>query len=775
MDKERIKVLNRLLLLKNNKSFQLVVCGKTPITDKKGNTLDLIKPLHKEWGNLESSHEKITDLAGAHNFTNFGIATGPFSDYLEVIDVDLKVFNTSKEKESFSKEFFSMLEDNIDNLYSKVAVYETKSGGYHLLYKASNCEGNQKLAKPKDNKEASIETRGGKREDGVFKSGYVNFYPDFYHKGLTYEEIKYISDSDRDCIIQCCKALSYERIPEKIKPEKTHKNEITGDSTWNDFNNRNDIWDLISDEFEVIRNLSDKIIIRRHGASSAMSGYIYKDSGCLYLFSTGTDYPAEELLSPFAVFTYKHHGGDFSASAKDLYSKGFGERLTAPKLEIALDEPEEEPTEEDNVFPVEVFSEDVQRNFQEHNKALGLNIDFMSCGLLWSASVLMGNNYKLKIKNGYYASSSLWLACVAKAGVGKSPAINASIRTLEKINTKEVKHYKKQFDKYEAYCNKSKEEQKLCSEVKKPVNGQFIMNDTSLEALTELHGLSPGGIGVYKDELAGWILDMNKYRGGAGGDETFWLSSFDGKSFTSNRKSTGVTVIDKPHIPVIGGIQPMVLTEISGGGNKQDSGFMDRMLFSYPNAEPQYLNFEELDQSVVDWMEKYIEGLYSEMRRFTQLDHEGEVVTSVCSLTPEAKTEFLRVHKEYVDMMKSEDYNERIKSAIPKLLTYLGRFSLICHYLNPGTDHQKVEVQSVLNAEKLVKYFVRNTIRILKDRKEAGNIKTVLDQNRTSISPVDKIAAIIKSGVKFKNTELAEELGISRQHVGRIIKQLKNV
>ena len=73
---------------------------------------------------------------------------------------------------------------------------------------------------------------------------------------------------------------------------------------------------------------------------------------------------------------------------------------------------------------------------------------------------------------------------------------------------------------------------------------------------------------------------MNKYREGS--DEQFWLSSFDGETWVSNRKSTGVSMIDNPHIPIIGGIQPSVLTELASGGNRSDSGFMDRILFSYP-------------------------------------------------------------------------------------------------------------------------------------------------------------------------------------------------
>ena len=36
-----------------------------------------------------------------------------------------------------------------------------------------------------------------------------------------------------------------------------------------------------------------------------------------------------------------------------------------------------------------------------------------------------------------------------------------------------------------------------------------------MEALIDLHENVPHGIGIFKDELAGWLKDMNKYRSGS--------------------------------------------------------------------------------------------------------------------------------------------------------------------------------------------------------------------------------------------------------------------
>ena len=75
----------------------------------------------------------------------------------------------------------------------------------------------------------------------------------------------------------------------------------------NDYNEKTSIFDIISNDFDIIRTLSNKYIIKRPGSKSLHSGYVYKDSGCMFLFSTATCYPHQQLISPFAAYTYKNH------------------------------------------------------------------------------------------------------------------------------------------------------------------------------------------------------------------------------------------------------------------------------------------------------------------------------------------------------------------------------------------------------------------------------------------------------------------------------------
>ena len=58
---------------------------------------------------------------------------------------------------------------------------------------------------------------------------------------------------------------------------------------------------------------------------------------------------------------------------------------------------------------------------------------------------------------------------------------------LNKINSREIKRYIKDREKYEYYQGLSKEEKKTHEEISEPSKTQFIANDITVEALVQLH------------------------------------------------------------------------------------------------------------------------------------------------------------------------------------------------------------------------------------------------------------------------------------------------
>ena len=148
-------------------------------------------------------------------------------------------------------------------------------------------------------------------------------------------------------------------MKKKIYRHLKNKNNVyTGTSPFDDFNAQNTVWDVVSDEFTIVRNLSDRIVIKRLGSDNFLSGSIFKESDLLYLFSTSTIYPAGKGISAAAAYAYKFHNGNFSDAAKDLYHKVLvhgTKRNIKKKKNIIEKNIDYEYNEDDIIFPIDVF------------------------------------------------------------------------------------------------------------------------------------------------------------------------------------------------------------------------------------------------------------------------------------------------------------------------------------------------------------------------------------------------------------------------------------
>lgn len=272
-------------------------------------------PTWKQYQTEKMSAKELKDISKRTKANALAMITG-YND-LQVIDVDTKILTDDLEKSVFCSEFFNLLRDHIADFDDKIAIYTTRSGGFHLLFRCSEIEGNKKLARIRGKQEALIETRG--------KYGYVVCYFDNKVSKLDYSQIKEITPEDRKIILFVCGM--FDEVPQIEPPKKKQPINLQQTlSAWDEYNQKTNVWDLIRDEFTAVNKRGKYTAIKRNGATSAYSGYLY-DNG-IYLFSTGTIYPSEKLLTPYHIYAYKYNSGDLIQTAKELYKMGYGERRT---------------------------------------------------------------------------------------------------------------------------------------------------------------------------------------------------------------------------------------------------------------------------------------------------------------------------------------------------------------------------------------------------------------------------------------------------------------
>ena len=705
----------------------------------------------KSYQNTPITAQKLQKDSEDKDCNGFGIITG--YNGLECIDVDLKVFESLQDQKDFWNQFISMLQDHIDDFDRKFVIYKTVNSGYHIIYRCNEIEGNKKLATLKGHKQAIIETRG--------TGGYIFIYDNQISK-LAYEDVQLISEDDRVVLFGICKYFHYQESVDVNLPVVENQ----GLSPWDDFNRRNKASDIIADEFDNVRNLSDRYALRKKGSKDPLHGYIYKDTDLCYLFTTATIYPHEKALSAFYLYTYKYHNGDFKEATRQVYKDGYGERKVN-KIEI---EKPEIPNE-DLIFPLDVFPEDIQSYILQNQKTLDHSIDYMGSSFLWLIAICVGNACKIEIKTGWRESANIWIGLIGKAGLGKTPSINAITFPIEKKNEFEIKHYQNEYRRWREYEGLTTKEKKDHEKIEEPVRKQLIVNDVTIEALADLHEQNLMGLGVFKDELNGWLKDMNKYKPGS--DLEFWLSCWSNKQAILTRKTAKSAFIGSPLIPVLGGIQPGIFSQISTEENK-DNGFLDRLLVSYPEKEIEYYNKNSINQEVIDWYEGYVMNFFDQIRNNVMtIDKFGNLQPRILRFSEKAENQWQRIFNKITDMQNSDNENEYVKSMLSKQKSYLARFCLLlnCIWAYDGkSGFDWVEEDIILKAEKLSDYFIAMSRKIKVNILETGELKSLIKSLNGEPKEVI-IRNVFETYPDAKKSEVAEMLNCSRKTIYKYLKK----
>jgi len=720
------------------------------------------RPIGK-WQDYQSKH-RTSDEVEQLNSPLYGLVTG-YND-IECIDVDLKVIIGFKEQKEWFDEYISFLSDNIEDFLEKVVIAKTKNAGYHILYKCKTIQGNTKIAKLQGAKEAILESRG--------KGGMVVLYDYFFNK-REYHDIQEISEYDREILWTISKTYNYlepalAQSPTKSEYKQNNETDIT---PWDDFNSQKNALDIVSDEFEIVRNTAKSYVIKRNNAESPHSGYIFKDSGCMFLFTTGTHYPNEKLLSQFGIYAYRYYHGDFAKAASELYKDGYGSRkvVSIPQIKKI------EQTPKDILitriqFPIHIFPDEIQSYIIESAETLGMSVDYMGSAFMWMLSTIIGNSMVIEVKPGWIETATIWIAVVGKPGIGKTPSINQMIFPLKECNVKEQKNYQRNYAKWVEYESLDKKEKAYAEEIQKPVSKQFIVGDITLEALIDLHESNPNAIGVFKDELAGWFKDMNKYR--AGSDLEFWLSSWSGQSISVNRRTANNAFVDKPFIPVLGGIQPSIFEEFATGVNKEN-GFVDRILISYPELKVNKYNTSNINYETIEWYRNFVLIFKEQIERnFLKFNEAGELIPAKMVFTTESNKEWVRIHDKLTDDQNSDSENEYMKSMIPKQKSYIPRFALLLNslwsYFDDNYKALQVNKESILRAEELSSYFINMSKLVKQDAKEKNELRKV---SKDGLNGFDKFKAMYEQDSEVNRTTASEILEVSRQTIINWIKKIE--
>lgn len=278
----------------------------------------------KEPANIKSVYDIISRPINIHNFDFYfkerDVDLGIIMDYnMEFIDVD------PKNKPGVAQAVLKALISGWPELYEKLVIDMTPSGGCHIIYRSEVVGGKSAIAKVKASPNPLTIIERINRHN----KQYIKISPsDNYDliQGNPFE-IPFLSAEERNFISAV--AASFNEI---IIPEVKKKEAERDDSPWKVYNNTHG-WKYIRDElidrnWTIAGDKEDKVMIKRPGdTNQKYSGVIFKDTNILYLFTPSTEFENEKSYTPFGVYCLLNHDGNAGAAMRQLAQDGCGKNI----------------------------------------------------------------------------------------------------------------------------------------------------------------------------------------------------------------------------------------------------------------------------------------------------------------------------------------------------------------------------------------------------------------------------------------------------------------
>lgn len=304
------------------------------------------RPALKEWKPLQERLPTEEELAAwFSNGSGLAVIAGRISGNLEILDFD--------ERGLYEEFAQALIDHDCGHLLELFVIVETPRGGTHLYYRCEEpVTGNQKLARrlDEDGKPVvRIETRG--------EGGYALSPPSPDYKLVQGKphEAPILTGDERKMLHRIARMFDLYDDPETVKidappaKDKDPNRLRPGD----DFNDRGDALEvLVKHGWRVLGRRGDTLTLQRPGkdGKGISATFNHAGSGYLYVFSTNAaPFESERAYSPYAVYTFLEHGGDFAAASSALGKEGYGEpaKKPAPKLRIKKKAAEEGQAQEE--------------------------------------------------------------------------------------------------------------------------------------------------------------------------------------------------------------------------------------------------------------------------------------------------------------------------------------------------------------------------------------------------------------------------------------------
>lgn len=422
-------------------------------------------------------------------------------------------------------------------------------------------------------------------------------------------------------------------------------------------------------------------------------------------------------------------------------------------------------------FPFHILPKELREIIERISTALHVEPEVIASLTLALISGALGNTIRVSPKNGYEVPLFIWFIIIAQSGYGKTPTFNILTKAIKDSQARAYKKYKEELDEYNELISDRKKGDELPA---KPKLDQYLVSDTTVEALANVFESTPRGIIINQDEIAGLIYGLDQYKKGRGNDRQRYIELFDCQPWKTDRK-TESRFIPNTGASIIGGIQPPNMTKVFTTDSFWD-GFLPRFLLVNAENKPLKYSREEIKEDDLAYWKNLLNWCYNIP---LELDDNRFVKPKVLTLSSKGVDLWASFYNDYGNIVPY--LSDRARVFIPKLLAYCLKFMGILHVIktfsNQGTLEPIINKETVADAIKLTRYFAGQAIKTLELYQPQGS--KVNEFQKGLIDTLYVLKDEVKNGklplsriVEFFNSQLPDKLKHSPENISHLLKSL---
>ena len=398
-------------------------------------------------------------------------------------------------------------------------------------------------------------------------------------------------------------------------------------------------------------------------------------------------------------------------------------------------------------FPSQHLPEPIREYVEAVGRSIGCCPSFCALPLLSALGAAVGSTRVLALKPDWRVPPILWTVTIGQSGSAKSPAFRAATRfTSDRQNfaaqrfESESADYKRLMNEFNAEMNAREDGDDEDGDEPEPTDApqkpaeptleRVLVSDPTVEALAVVLAENRRGVLLCRDELAGWLGNLDRYAKSKGGDEPAYLSMFNGDPLNIDRRTGTPRYLHVPcaHVAITGTVQPGVLGRLMGPERRQ-SGLLARFVMTCPPRRRKQWS----DESVSETLVELVSGVFVDLFAMEPAsDLTGNEWPEVVRCSPEALATYRTYFERNADRL--DEAGDDLAAAYSKLEEIAARVALIVHAVRAATGQTanplELDRQSMEAGTAIGDWFCYETARcyeLLAESPVANNRRRLVD------------------------------------------------